>query len=108
MADEHDNNNFSYYFKLLIKLIIFVVSVYYIYKYRDTIRRYISIINRWLRFSSPLRNINARFRNFRERGLNEQRQPLLDQIEQEFQDNLQPENFSRRQFTTWNSCCGRF
>jgi hypothetical protein len=93
MADERDNNNFSYYFKLLIKVIIFVVSVYYIYKYRATIRRYISIINRWLRFSSPLRNINARFRNFRERGLNEQRQPLLDQVEQEFQDNLQPENF---------------
>lgn len=93
MADERDNNNFSYYFKLLIKVIIFVVSVYYIYKYRATLRRYISIINRWLRFSSPLRNINARFRNFRERGLNEQRQPLLDQIEQEFQDNLQPENF---------------
>jgi hypothetical protein len=93
MADERDNNNFSYYFKLIIKLIIFVMSVYYIYKYRATIRRYISIINRWLRFSSPLRNINARFRNFRERGLNEQREPLLDQIEQEFQDNLQPENF---------------
>lgn len=93
MADERDNNNFSYYFKLFIKVIIFIISVYYIYKYRATIRRYISIINRWLRFSSPLRNINARFRNFRERGLNEQRQPLLDQVEQEFQDNLQPENF---------------
>jgi len=95
MADEreNENNNFSYYFKFIIKLIIFVVSIYYIYKYRATIRRYISIINRWLRFSSPLRNINSRFRNFRERGLNEQRQPLLDQIDQEFQDNLQPENF---------------
>jgi hypothetical protein len=92
MADERDNN-FSYYFKLMIKIIIFLVSVYYIYKYRATIRRYISIINRWLRFSSPLRNINTRFRNFRERGLNEQREPLLNQIEQEFQANLQPENF---------------
>jgi len=94
MGDEQDkDNNFSYYFKLFIKIVIFLVSLYYIFKYRETIRRYISIINRWLRFSSPLRNINTRFRNFRERGLNEQRQPLLDQVEQEFQQNLQPENF---------------
>lgn len=93
MAERDKNNNFSYYFKLLIKIIIFIVSVYYIFKYRATIRRYISIINRWLRFSSPLRNINTRFRNFRERGLNEQRQPLLDDIEREFQANVQ-ENFN--------------
>ena len=89
MAERDKDNNFSYYFKLLIKIIIFVVSVYYIFKYRATIRRYISIINRWLRFSSPLRNINTRFRNFRERGLNAQRQPLLDNIEREFQENIQ-------------------
>ena len=94
MADERDkNNNFGYYFKLSIKIIILLVSIYYVYKYRSTIRRYISILNRWLRFSSPLRNINARFRNFRERGLNEQRQPLLDEAERQFQENLQPENF---------------
>ena len=89
MAERDKDNNFSYYFKLLIKIIIFIVSVYYIFKYRATIRRYISIINRWLRFSSPLRNINTRFRNFRERGLNAQRQPLLDDIEREFQENIQ-------------------
>jgi hypothetical protein len=94
MVEERDKNNgFSYYFKLFIKIIIFLLSVYYIFKYRATIRRYISIINRWFRFSNPLRNINARFRNFRESGLNEQRQPLLDQIDQEFRQNLQPENF---------------
>jgi hypothetical protein len=94
MKDERDKeNNFSYYFKLFIKIIVFLVSIYYIFKYRETIRRYISIINRWLRFSSPLRNIDTRFRNWRERGLDAQRRPLLDQIDQEFNQNLQPENF---------------
>ena len=93
MVEEQDKkNNFSYYFKLFIKIIIFVLSVYYIYKYRETIRRYISILNRWLRFSSPLRNINARFRNFRERNLDAQRQPILEQAERDFQDNLQQDN----------------
>jgi hypothetical protein len=96
MADERDeNNNFSYYFKLFIKIAIFLVSIYYIFKYRATIRRYISILNRWLRFSNPLRNIDARFRNWREQGLEAQRQPLLDQIDREFQENLQPENFEQ-------------
>ena len=103
MAEKRDENNYlSYYFKLFIKIIIFVVSLYYIYKYRATIREYISIINRWLRFSNPLRNINARFRNFRERGLNEQREPLLNQVEQEFQENLQPENFQPDDFLDAN------
>jgi hypothetical protein len=95
MVEEHDKkNNFSYYFKLLIKLIIFVVSIYYIYKYRTLIRRYISLIDRWFRFSSPLRNVNARFRNWQERGRDEIRRPLLDQIEREFEE-AQAQNLQR-------------
>jgi hypothetical protein len=94
MNEEKENNSFNY-FKFLIKIILFVISIYYIYKYRELIRRYISIINRWIRFSSPLRNINSRFRNWRERGLREQRQPLLDQIDREFQENLQRGNLEQ-------------
>jgi hypothetical protein len=81
MGNEEKKNDVNYYFKLFIKIILFVTSIYYIYKYRATIRRYISLINRWLRFSSPLRNINTRFRNFQDRGNRAQREQLIRETE---------------------------
>jgi hypothetical protein len=81
MEEENKKNGINYYFKLFIKIIVFVVSIYYIYKYRETIRRYISLINRWLRFSSPLRNINTRFRNWQDRGIRAQREELIREAE---------------------------
>jgi hypothetical protein len=81
MEEEKKKNDINYYFKLFIKIIVFAVSVYYIYKYRATIRRYISLINRWLRFSSPLRNINTRFRDWQDRGNRAQREELVRETE---------------------------
>jgi hypothetical protein len=81
MEEEKKKNDINYYFKFFIKIIVFAVSVYYIYKYRATIRRYISLINRWLRFSSPLRNINTRFRDWQDRGNRAQREELVRETE---------------------------
>jgi hypothetical protein len=100
MEEENKKKGINYYFKLFIKIIVFVVSIYYIYKYRTIIRRYISLINRWLRFSSPLRNINTRFRNWQDRGYREQREELIRETEldlpgeEDFIDNegFPPEN----------------
>ena len=88
---DNKKTDINYYIKLFIKIIIFVATIYYIYKYRETIRRYISLINRWLRFSSPLRNVNTRFRNWRDRGNQAVREELLREAElgqpnEEFQD----------------------
>ena len=90
-TEDNKKTDINYYIKLFIKIIIFVATIYYIYKYRETIRRYISLINRWLRFSSPLRNVNARFRNWRDRGNQAVREELLREAElgqpnEEFQD----------------------
>ena len=90
-TEDNKKTDINYYIKLFIKIIIFVASIYYIYKYRETIRRYISLINRWLRFSSPLRNVNTRFRNWRDRGNQAVREELLREAElgqpnEEFQD----------------------
>ena len=88
---DNKKTDINYYIKLFIKIIIFVATIYYIYKYRETLRRYISLINRWLRFSSPLRNVNTRFRNWRDRGNHAVREELLREAElgqpnDEFQD----------------------
>jgi hypothetical protein len=105
MEEENKKKGINYYFKLFIKIMVFVVSIYYIYKYRTIIRRYISLINRWLRFSSPLRNINTRFRNWQDRGYREQREELIRETEldlpgeEDFIDNegFPPENLDLQQ-----------
>ena len=83
---DDDKTDYNYYIKLLIKVIILIIFVFLIYKYRNNILLYISNLYRRFRYSSSL---NFNMNPFRRARINEQRQNLLNDIEREY-ENMNP------------------
>ena len=83
---DDDKTDYNYYIKLLIKVIILIIFVFLIYKYKNNILLYISNLYRRFRYSSSL---NFDINPFRRARINEQRQNLLNDIEREY-ENVNP------------------
>ena len=54
---DDDKTDYNYYIKLLIKVIILIIFVFLIYKYRNNILLYISNLYRRFRYSSRASNV---------------------------------------------------